>query len=137
MYPDVCCPRIDSPAHNAERSTFTTSQTNIALRFALFLNTSSLYSIYVSLPSAVFIYSQTIRFSFLHSTYCPLLQYRLCRNWEILTVVSIIQVSLYEILSHYKIFFQLSYEIQQTIVTVQPLASCYKHLAMQNHSVVA
>ncbi len=29
------------------------------------------------------LYSRMIRFSFLHSTYCPLIQYELCRNWKI------------------------------------------------------
>ncbi len=35
------------------------------------------------------LYSRTIRFSFLHCTYCPLIRYGLCRNWKILTVVRI------------------------------------------------
>jgi hypothetical protein len=29
-------------------------------------------------------YLQTIRFSFLHNLYCPIIQYVLCRNWKIL-----------------------------------------------------
>ncbi len=33
--------------------------------------------------------SQTIKFSFLHNTYCPLMQYGLCRNLKILAIVSI------------------------------------------------
>ncbi len=51
------------------------------------VNAYDTFLVNLHLPS--FLYSRAIRFSFLHSTYCPLMQYGLCRNWNILTVVSI------------------------------------------------
>ena len=36
-----------------------------------------------------YLYSRPPEFSFLHGAYCPIMQYTPCRNWKILTVVSI------------------------------------------------